>query len=446
MHTRSYLNRRFPIFFAGEGAGGGGGTAVLEKPITPPAVAGAEDFDPMSYEPPSPDEVQKFVEGADLDMPKGTVTPLEKPKTETPEVKPPEEKKEEQPKPAPKAPTEKEPASQLRGRLKELETERDKLKTELEAAKTDTRIEELNKKITENERRVAEKEEALKKATRKLQVYNPLLAEPLVKLRDAFNVEYKGFVDEVPGLDRAYKGLLDEFEALPRGKDEYGDKLKEFRGRVRDEYGEDGQTVLDAIKKGFEFRKKHSHMAEEVQRDGERLEFEATRNQWQSQRDELDKEWAGYFAPPADAETVDPYNHQLFLKKFEEVLPKEEVEKIDRNLKGFVDRVFNGAQPRTKDDFPGMSEEQVQQELAAMEERVGKERKDAKRILAVGAKLLYYFRPWISEYQKLRARAEGKAEAQPPDPTGKSGVKPSTVEADELLEYQPPTVTNADFE
>lgn len=431
MFTRSFINRRFPLFLEGDKeSSGGGGTAVVDAP--PP---GGDTFDPLTYTPPGAEALQKFVEGTEVTPPAGTVTPLETPpKKEEPPVEPP--KKEEAPKPVEKKQKE-EPASQLRGRLKELETEKTRLETELQAAKSDTRVTELTKKLEENEKRIAEREEALSEVKRKLSVYNPLAHEKLVTMRDEFNAEFKGWTEEVPALEPVYRSLVDEFAGLPRGTAEFADKLREFRGKIREDYSEDADLVLSAIKKGYEFRTKHAKAAEEIQRDGEKHEFESMKTRWQAQRDELDKEWAGYFTPPADAETVDPYNHQLFMKRFEEVLPKEEVEKIDKNLKGFVDRVFNGAQPRTKADFPGMSDEQVKSELDAIEQRVASERKEAKRILAIGAKMLYYFRPWIADYEKLRARAAGRAEAQPPDPTGKDGVKPAG-KSDDLMEYKPP--------
>lgn len=434
------MKTRPMFFFANEGAAtgapGSSGAAAVTTTITPPAAAGAgdgggaDDLDVLNYVPPSTDDISKFIQdGKESDA--GPVGKTEAPKVEEKPAAKPEEKPGEKPpakseEPAP-------PAAQLRKRLSELEAEKTRLEGELSVAKSDKRVEELTNKLTAQEKAIADKEKAIAETERKLLVHNPLVSKRLVELRDKFNADYNSTLEIVPNLKGDYKGLVDEFASLPRGKDEYGQKLKDFRAKLREKFDDDAGTVFDAVRKGFDFMNNHAKLADEVQRDAERLEFEARNEEWSKSHESIDKQWNDWFTPPADAAATDPYNHNLFLQKFEAGMDKAEVERVNGALKSFVDRVFNGAQPRTAKDFPGMTEAQVREELGNIESRVAKDREDAKRILAVGAKLLTYFRPFIADWQKMKARAEGKAEGAPPDPTGKSGVaaKPGTAAAED---------------
>lgn len=403
-------------------AGSSGGTAVAET-ITPDT-----GFDPSTYEAPDVGDIDRFIDSEGRgDAPLGknaAAKPVEKKADEKPVVeKPADEKKPEEKKPdQQKEP----PAAQLRNRLKELEAERDALNTKLEAAKSDKRVEELTAKLAEKEAAIAEKEKAVEAVQRRLEAHNPLVSKKLTAMSDKFNAEFQQVTEIVPDLSASYRGLVDEFESLPRGKEGYSEKLREFREQLREAYGDDAGLVFEAVRKGVAFRGEYAQAADAIQKDAAGAIFGEQREQWQKSFDAVNQKYDQWFTPPVDAEANDPYNHNLFLKKFEEAMPADEVAKINANIKAYTARVFNGPQPRSKTDFPGMDDAAIQKAMGEIETKAKAEREDAQRIFAVGAKLITYFRPLIAEWQKAKSRAGERSDGAPPDPTRKGGQRPAS--------------------
>lgn len=412
-------------------APGSSGAAALTAEISP--TGDADGIDPLSYVPPSTDDLEKFIKGDEGDDAKGPLgkegEPPAKPDPKAPVKKDPEPKVD--PKPEPK-PDDTAPASQLRGRLKQLEEEKTRLETELAGARSDKRVEELTARLAEKETAIAAKEKAVADAERKLMVHNPLVSKRLGEMSEAFNKDFASVSEMIPALQPNYRALVDEFEAMPRGKPEFAQAIKDFRERLRETYEHDANTVFEQVRKGVEFRRKYAETADEVQRDAESMIFEETKKQWQENTGKVEKQYDDWFKPPADAEANDPYNHNLFLQNFEKAMPPEEVKRINGNIKAYVARVFNGPQPRTKADFPGMDDAAIQKAMGEIDSKSKAERDDAARIMAIGVKLITYFRPLIAEWQKNKARAGERTEAAPPDPTRKDGTRPAANEEDVL--------------
>lgn len=426
-----------PSFFYAvlEAPSGSSGSTAASDTITPD-----NGFDPSTYEAPDVGAIDKFIESegrgeAPLGKNAGAKPAEEKKEVEKPVEKPADEKKPEEKKPdQQKEP----PAAQLRNRLRELEGERDKLNAALEAAKGDKRVEELTAKLAEKEAAIAEKEKAVASVQRQLEAHNPLVSKRLTEMSKKLNADLEPTFEMVPDLERDYKGLIEEFESLPRGKEGYAEKLREFRDRLRDKFGDDAQTAFDAVRKGVQFRVEYGAAAAQIQADAAGAIFSEQREQWQKGNTRIEQDFAKWFEPPADAETTDPYNANLFLKKFREQMPADAVKEMDTNLKGWVSRVFNGVQPRSKSDFPGMSDAQIQQEMSKIEERTKAEREDAPRIAAVAVQALWMMRPVIAEYQKLKQRVEAIGEAQPPDPTRKDGQRPADDQTVDDFKFKSP--------
>ena len=338
------------------------------------------------------------------------------------------------------------PADKLRDRLKQLRTEKEKLEGDLAAAKSDKRIDELSKKLETNEKAMADRQRELDSVSRKLLIHNPLVNKRLVELRDKFNSDYKSTIEVIPELEPHYRALVDEFVELPRGKEGYAEKLKAFRMKLKEQFGDDAATAFEAVRKGHEFRQTHSKLADEISRDAEKIEFQERRKSWDESHSRIETEYPKWFEAPADAATTDPYHPLLFLNEFEKALDPKESSKVNNSIRSYVDRVFNGVQPRTKDDFPGMDDEGVQAELDKLEARVEKDRASAPALFARTLKIAAYFRPLIADIQRLRGLLKEKESAAPPDPTKNPGTTAADKDkpdggngADNLLEYEPPT-------
>lgn len=402
-------------------AGSSGGTAVAET-ITP-----AGDFDPSTYEPPDIGDVDRFIDSEGKgDAPIGKTTekkPIEKRADEKPveKEKPADEKKPEE---------KKEPAALLRNRLKELEAQIAEKEVQIQKKLADDELSakqanELRATLAQKEAELAEQVKAAEAVQRRLEAHNPLVSKRLTEMSTKFNEEFARVTEIVPDLAADYRGLVDEFESLPRGKEGYSEKLREFRERLRDKFGDDASLAFEQVRKGVAFRGEYAQAAEKIQADAAGAIFGEQREQWQKSVDGINSKYDQWFTPPADAEANDPYNHNLFLKKFEEAMPPDEVKKINENIKAYTARVFNGPQPRSKSDFPGMDDAAIQKAMGEIDSKAKAEREDAQRIFAVGAKLITYFRPLIAEWQKAKLRAGERSDGAPPDPTRKDGQRPA---------------------
>lgn len=461
--VREYMRFRMP-----DAGGGGGGASVVD----PPAGGADEIMDPLTYNPPAPADIETFLNAPEgTEPPKGTTDPAKPPpaKKEEPPVAKGTEKDGAQKAAAEKAAAEKVAtekaaadkkvaeakaaadkkagegpgAKNLREQLTKLETTNADLQKQLEAAKSDTRIADLTKRIEGNESAIKEKEAAIADRDRKLLIHNPHVAKPLNDLKEAFNKEHAGFIDAVPTLEGEYRAMLDEFEALPRGTAEYAEKLAAFRANIKEAFGDDHQTVYDALRRGLRFRQEYGAEFKKVQATAIEEDFKGRRGEWESAHKEIDTEFSKWLEPPADYETTDPLNPVAFMKKFEELMPADQVGRTNANMKRIIDLAFNGAQPKTKADFVGMDDAQIEQELAAQGKQVQEARALAKRTLAVGGKVLAYLRPILAEYAKMRDKIAELTKSAPPDPSKTPGSESAGGGEDDLLNYEPPAVSES---
>jgi len=413
------MPKRFMQFFMPDAPAGSSGAAAVDTTIAPTG-----EIDPLTYEPPNEVDVQKWAEKEDDSAPpEGTTTakpPVDDPtKVKPPEQKPPEAKPPEAKKPEPPKP---EPAAQLRDRLKQLEEKSADLEKQLEAAKTDKRVDELNAKIADNDKKMAEVERQKIAAEKKLEAYNPHVNKRLAEMRSKFNDNFNDVLESVPSLKGDYQKLLDQYQELPHGKENYAEKLAEFKASLRERFEDDAPTAFDMIRKGVAFRRDYAKAADEVASESGKILFEEDRAKWESGHKNVETGYDKWFEPPADAESVDPFNTKLFLKKFEaEVIEPAERERVNSSIKGYVDRVFNGAQPRTAADFPGMPEEAARAEMNKINAQIESERASAPEVMAVCMKMAAYGRALIAQNATLRERLAAKNGSAPPDPT-KEGV------------------------
>lgn len=418
----------------------GGAAAALDGPITAPKVetgggGGSGEVDIANYTPPAV-SIDDFLDGAP--------TKKEEPaKKEQPAKKEEPAKKEDAPAKKELAPDA--PAAQLRSRLKELETElqtkTSDLQKQLEAARSDKRVEELTRKIQETEGREATARKEREEIERKLLVHNPLVSKKLAELRESYNREWSETMEVVPSLKPVFRQLLDEFADLPRGKEDYPDRLSAFKKKLREQFEDDQPAVFDALRKGLKFREDHSRMADEIQRDAANIEFTERRSAWEKESGEFEKEYPNFFEPPADAADKDPLNARLFMKRFESGLPPEEIQKVDGNIKTFLNRLLYGAQPRQRSDFPELDDAAAVAEIKRIDSLVAEDRQKAKQLLPLALKFLMYARPLIAQVIKDRDVADKKRKAAPPDPTRTPGSE-GGVGSDpaDVANYNPPPI------
>lgn len=439
--------KRFMQFFAPADAGTS--AAPLDGPI-----ADATTIDPLTYEPPAGEDILKYVEGADdAKPPEGTVkpAPVAKPdakpedtnkpaddKKPAADKKPADDKKPD----ATKTADDKSPAAQMRARIEELQTKNSDLEKQLGAAKSDTRVAELTKRIEENDKALASARAEQEQTQRKLLAHNPMVSKRLQDMRDAFNKEYAAAVELVPEMKGEYQHLLNEFGALPRDGADYADKLKAFRAKLKETYGDDTATVLDAIRKGHEFRKNHAAAADEVQRDAEKILFEAEREKWDTSNKRLESDYDKFFEPPADAATSDPLNTKLFMQNFEkDFVEPGEAKRVNTAIKAYVGEIFNGLRPRTPADFPGMDEKAAKGEMDKMNAAMAEKLALAPEVVATCMKFAAYGRALIAQNAQYREELAKYRKATPPDPTKKTGddKKPAEGSTANLDEIQMPS-------
>lgn len=456
---------RHPFFFLApdNGAPGSSGAAAVAAPVTPPVVdagGGGDTFDPLTYEPPNADDVTNFIKTEGDDDGKGPLGKGGQKETPPADDDPAKAAADEA---ARKAADEKqkaeaaakkggdEPAKLLRERVKTLEADKATLEAKLAAATTDKQVETLTKQIAEKETAIAEREKKLTEMEQKLLLHSPHVAGKLKELEDNFNREYLQTLEVIPDLAQNYRSLVDEFEALPRGKPEYAEKLREFRNKIKEDYPDDVTAAFDQVRKGYEFRQNYSRTSKEVQENAQKIDFEGKSAAWKKEHDYVETNFEQWFEPPTDAAKTDPYHPLLFLKELEANIDEKERARINQNIKGTIDRVFNGIQPRTKADFPDMDDAAIQAELARLNQAGLAERQQFMRVAAISAKTLAYWRPFVAEFTRMRDRLKALGDGRPPNPAkGKdeaSGTKtgeggdPNAIDP---LTYEPPEVRNSD--
>lgn len=431
-------------------AGGGGGTAVLDKPITPPKVEAGTggggggdpgEIDIMNYVAPTP--TNDIFEGEDDPTPPPAAKKQEPSKKADPS---PDAKK-----PATPAPlADNAPANLIRARLKEVESTSAakiaELERQLGEAKSDPRIDQLTKRLEAAQKEYEAAGKQRDDYESKLLVHNPHVSKKLRELESSFNEDWKATMEIVPGLQPQYRQLLDEFAALPRGKDDYAEKLQSLKAKLREDFAEDMPTVFAALQKGLKFRQDHAKMGEDIQRDARGMMHAEQEKSWKEKHEAFEKEYPTYFEPPVDAADKDPLNVKYFLKEFEAGLPKEEVEKVNHNVKLFVDRVLHGAQPRRREDFPDLDDKGAKAEMDRIEGLVGEDRQKARALFSLSLKWMMFARPVIAEIMRQKKEGKKERDATPPDPTKDSAAQVGgNGEAFDFAHYNPALPTNADF-
>lgn len=432
MHVKRYLNRHFNIHLAEDDGGGGGGGTEQVINVADFEPTGAAELEAMvnGIEPPAKPQAQQ-------------PAPEEKPKQEEPPKKhetQPEKKQE------PAAKTRDKDPVHLRKEYEATKAERDTLKAQIaemeKAVKENPEIASLRSELDSLKK---ERETLAKSAEdyeRKLAMHDPLATRKMRELDDKFNTEIKNVFDLVPDLDGDYVGLVRQFASLPRNsREEYNQSLKEFRDAIRDKYPDDFATVFDAVNKGYQHRIESAKLADQLRTDSSRFHHEERLKLWEGGVKGLEEDAKTFFEVPEDIAESDPHNPVLFLKTIRESLPEDKQAAFDKQQQqtmAFVKRFMLGGRPKTAQDYPGMTPEQVAEAQAKESESLYGERKAGARMLAQGIMLLANLRPFLADYTKMQARLAELAQQQPPDPTGSGESNRHTDSSTDLSKWEPP--------
>lgn len=424
MNRFNRYSRLFLAPDAGEPAGGAP-AAVLDAP--------AAIDNPGDYVPESPADIEAMING--------TAPAKEPAKKEEPTK--PGEKKPDAAKTAKVGEKPKEgdvPVKQLREQYEATKAENTKHAAriaELEKAQSDNpTITDLRTQLTTAQTEAKAAREEADSLQKRIAMHDPAATRKVKELETKFNSDIGSVFEMVPDLSGSYASLVREFGALPRGKEDYSAKFKEFREKVREQFPDDVQAVMDAVNKGHQFNGERGNLESTLREDAGKMMHEENASRWNTASKVLETDLATVLDVPEDIATSDPYNPLMFLKHVAEADP-EAFGKQKAQITSFVRGIMIGPKPKTAADFPGMSPEQVTAALQKEQQAFIADRNKSAKYMIQGMMTLANLRGFLEGYKKLEERVEKASKAAPPDPTKAAGVDSPT--GDTLKDYVPPT-------
>lgn len=435
-------------FLAPDGGEGGSGGAALESTISP-----AEPYDVRTYEPISIADLEAQINGPDAPEIEAPPAPKQKspPPPKTPEAKPktppPAKQEAKTPPAAPEtAPSELDPAkapvNQLREAYVSTKAELETARKELEALRTDhPELKTAREELATMRKQAEEWKKAQDDYERKLALQSPAATKRMREMDAKFNEEMTERISEVPGLEPHYAKLVRDYARLPHGKPEYGDKLADFEQELIDLLGSERKAdrALPLITRGLAHWREMAKTEQELRQDSGKFIFEQESKAWEADAQKFQADAEHLLDVDPDIATADPYHPTLYLQHCAKQAPEQFNDRRDKLLK-VAQMAMMPPKPRTKNDFPGLTDEQIADTLKRQAQEHLEAKRVAIRLIVQGGLTQFFHRGFWEQYKKMEERAKSEATAEPSPRTAATASRPGAGSFIDPLSYEPPAV------
>lgn len=390
------------------------------SPSAAPAEAPTAPTDTTKEEPkldmPSTEDIA--AELAAVDEPKApdaTKTKPDEPKKPTDDLKKPE-------------------AEKPKGDVKGLRENYERTKTELATAQTEKAVlqkerDELAAKLKDFEtgKVTLEKERdeyknAGEEHYKRLLFHEPEVAKEFKALDDALNSDLEQPFSTIPGLAKAYGGLLSSYSKLPWGTKENPEKHAEFRAELKEQFPDDWKDVESALNRGVKHLREEGALRTRLQTESREFQHSKRVETWQKYGERFDGNAKSFFAVDPEAVKSDPYNPVAFVAEIGAKDPK--VGDFLKQATEFAKNVYLGPKPLSSKDLAGLNDEQIGERMAKAVAAHEGNRDNAVKMIARGLAYEALFRPLLGKVKKLEALVAELKGAEPPAPNA-DGTKPS---------------------